>query len=94
MNAIDLLIEIRKSMIAQVCNYGLKTVLTEDQWREFVYKCICAGVTETQIKELEKLGFDKDKIYDILQIGKDCGVCVKGECNDLIECKKSKTKDS
>jgi len=93
MNAIDLLIDIRKSMIAQVCNYGLETVLTEDQWREFVYKCICAGVTDSQIKRLEELGIDKDKIYDILNVGKDCGICIKGEYN-VSKCKKGKAKDS
>jgi len=92
MNAVDLLIEIRKSMIAQVCNYGLKSVFTEDQWREFVYKCLCAGVTDSQIKQLEELGIDKKKIYDILNIGKDCGICIKGECN-VSKCKKGKTKN-
>jgi len=69
-------------MIAQVCNYGLKSVFTEEQWREFVYKCLCAAVTEDQIKELEKLNIDKKKIYDILNVGKDCGTCTRGDKDD------------
>lgn len=86
MNSIDLLIEIRKSMYGRVCNYGLEAVLTEQQWKEFVYKCICGGVTEEQIEALEKLGIPKDKVYEILNVGKDCGTCMRSEgdggCNN------------
>lgn len=69
-------------MYGAVCNYGLQSVLKEDQWREFVYKCICAGVTEDQIKALEKLGISKEKINEILNVGKDCGKCVENEEKD------------
>lgn len=58
-----------------------------------MYKCLCAAVTEDQIKELEKLNIDKRKIYDILNVGKDCGICIKGEKNDNRH-KKSKIKIS
>lgn len=69
-------------MYGRVCNYGLEAVLIEDQWREFVYKCVCGGVTEEQIEALEKLGISKEKIYDILNVGKDCGTCLKEEKNN------------
>ena len=73
-------------MYGMVCNYGLMSVLTEEQWKEFVYKCICGEVTEEQIEALEKLGISKEKIYDILNVGKDCGTCLKDEkeskCNN------------
>jgi len=79
MNSIDLLIAIRGEMYGAVCNYGIESVLKEEQWKEFVYKCVCAGVTEDQIEALIKLGVDKDKIYEILNIGKDCGTCTKDD---------------
>lgn len=79
MDNIDLLIAIRKEMYGAVCNYGLKAVFTEEQWKEFVYKCVCNGITEEQIEALEKNGISRDKIYDLLGVGKDCGTCVKGE---------------
>jgi bacterioferritin-associated ferredoxin len=93
MNIIDLLIEIRKTMSARLCNYSLVEALTEDQWREFVYKCICAAVTEDQISQLIDLGIEKEKIYDILNIGKDCGICLKkgDKCDN--KCEKSKAKN-
>ena len=74
-------------MYGRVCNYGLIAVLTEDQWEEFVYKCVCAGITEEQIEALVKLGIPKEKIYDILKVGKDCGTCIKDdkekECSNI-----------
>jgi bacterioferritin-associated ferredoxin len=82
MSNIELLIAIRKVMYGRVVNYGFESVLTEKQWREFVYKCVCGGVTEEQIDELVKLGVDRQKVYDILNVGKDCGTCVRDECKD------------
>ena len=82
MNKIDFLIEIRRHFIAQVCNYGLRPVLTKEKWKELVYKCLCAGITEKQIEELKGLGFSEEEIRDKLNIGKDCGICIKGDKDD------------
>lgn len=88
MNVIDLLIDIRKVMYGRVINYGFESVLTEKQWRDFVYKCLCSAVTQEQIEELIKLGVPREKVYEILNVGKDCGTCVRDceECPVKEEC--------
>ena len=78
---IELLIELWKKRRTVLANYGLKSVITEEVWREFVYKCLCSGITEKQIEELEELGFTKEEIYDKLNVGKDCRKCIEGEEN-------------
>lgn len=47
-------------------------------------KCICAAVTQEQVEELIKLGIPKEKVYEILRVGKDCGTCVREECENCI----------
>lgn len=65
--------------MGRVCNGSLLSVLTEDQWKEIVYKCLCANITEKQINELIEMGIPKDKIYELLKVGKDCGTCLEDE---------------
>lgn len=79
MNNIDLLIEIRSKMYGAVVGSSIEPVLKIKQWEEIVYKCLCSGATEEQIKALIDAGIDKNKVYEILNVGKDCGSCVKNE---------------
>ena len=81
-NKIDFLIEIKKSFVTKVCNYGLCSVLTEEKWEEIVYKCLCESVTESQIKELETMGLNKEEIYKKLNVGDKCGSCVKNKTKE------------
>lgn len=56
-----------------------------------MYKCLCKGITEEQIQELKKLGMSEKEIFEKLQVGKDCGTCIREEKNEF-NFKKSKTK--
>ena len=69
-------------MVGAVTGFGIEPVLKVEKWREFVYKCVCAGITEEQIEQLELMGMDREKIYELLSVGKDCGTCIKGESDE------------
>lgn len=90
--SLDLLIELGKKKRTVLANYGLMSVIPEEVWREFVYKCLCNGVTEEQIEELKKLGFSEKEIFKMLQVGMDCGTCTREDKNEC-DFAKSETKD-
>jgi bacterioferritin-associated ferredoxin len=81
LNNIDLLIKLWKERKAIFDGCDLKPVITESVWRNFVYKCLCEGVTKKQVEELQELGFTKEEIYEKLNIGKNCRKCIEGEEN-------------
>ena len=41
-----------------------------------MYKCICANITEKQIRDLLEQGLTLQEVYTILEVGKNCGQCV------------------
>lgn len=54
-----------------------------------MYKCICLAVTEQEIQKLIESGLSREESYKKLQVGKECGICIKKEKKD----EKSKAKN-
>jgi len=52
-----------------------------------MYKCICANITESQIKEQLDKGLTLSEAYAILGVGENCGRCIMddniGDTNEL-----------
>lgn len=85
MNKLDLLLAIRQEFVSRACNYKLELVLTEEKWKEIVYKCICSNVTEGQVQSLLDLGFSEEEIRERLKIGHNCGICIKDEGDNNVK---------